>query len=683
MTPGTVEVSAEFKAQATKAVASVLLFVLIYLLLIAAAIGLTVLSMYLGLMIVSAHPSFFTIMLGLGLASFGLLILFFLLKFIFKSHKVDRSNLIEITRVDEPVLFELIDEIVKQVETSFPKKIYLTTDVNASVFYDSNFWSMFFPIRKNLQIGIGLVNSVSKSELKAILSHEFGHFSQKSMKIGSYVYNVNQVIFNLLQDNNSYDRVIQTWANLSGYLAIFVVLAVKIILGIQWILGKIYVVVNKSYMSLSREMEFHADEIAASITGYEPLVTSLLRLSLADHAFSEVITFYQGKVSLSQKSNNIYKEQAYVMNLVAKDSDLAIEHNLPVITTDFGDKFNKSKLVVKDQWASHPSTKDRVANLEATGFTAESIDNAPAIDFFANGELLQTKLTDTLFQHVDYENHVSIIPYDEFKDEYHEDFVEKSFPKVFNGYYDTKNIEPFDLPSTDLATKNASIEELFADDKIEMVLTLMALQNDIETLKQIRNKQFPTNTFDYDGKKYKRIQSKDLIVKLQSELDNTRNQIKNNDIEIYKTFKRLEESKKNTNKLEQLYTTFFKFAATFDDEYAVYENLTNDLQFISHTTDLDEIRSNFRRLQYRENSLRDALIKILEDEKYNDLLTSDEKEIFELYTSKKWTYFGLQTYYDESLEVLFGALNNYAAVLSRRFFEIKLTLLKYQASLIE
>jgi Zn-dependent protease with chaperone function len=56
---------------------------------------------------------------------------------------------------------------------------------------------MFLPIKKNLQIGIGLMNSLTQDELKAVLAHEFGHFSQKSMKIGSYVYYANQVIHNL------------------------------------------------------------------------------------------------------------------------------------------------------------------------------------------------------------------------------------------------------------------------------------------------------------------------------------------------------------------------------------------------------------------------------------------------------------------------------------------------------
>ena len=71
------------------------------------------------------------------------------------------------------------------------------------------------------------------------------------MKVGSYVYNVNQVIFNMLYDNESFDKMIQKWANISGYFSIFVAIAVKIIQGIQWILKKMYDYININYFKFT------------------------------------------------------------------------------------------------------------------------------------------------------------------------------------------------------------------------------------------------------------------------------------------------------------------------------------------------------------------------------------------------------------------------------------------------
>ena len=93
---------------------------------------------------------------------------------------------IRITKEKEPALFQLIEETYQQVGAPAPKHVFLTTDVNAFVSYDSSFWSMFLLVKKNLTIGLGLINSTTVSEFKSILAHEFGHFSQRSMKVGSY-----------------------------------------------------------------------------------------------------------------------------------------------------------------------------------------------------------------------------------------------------------------------------------------------------------------------------------------------------------------------------------------------------------------------------------------------------------------------------------------------------------------
>lgn len=187
----TVRLSKEFKKQTLRTIFSLVIFAAVYILILVAAVGLTIACVYGGIMMVVLAPRLVTIGLGIGLASLGFFILYFLFKFIFTSNKVDRSHLQRITREEQPDLFLLLDDIVSKVGTTFPKNVYLSSEVNASVFYDSSFWSMFLPIRKNLQIGLGLVNSVTHDELKAILSHEFGHFSQRTMKVGSYVYNVN------------------------------------------------------------------------------------------------------------------------------------------------------------------------------------------------------------------------------------------------------------------------------------------------------------------------------------------------------------------------------------------------------------------------------------------------------------------------------------------------------------
>lgn len=131
-----VQLTAEFKSQATRSILSIALFIFVYLIILTLAVMLTGLCIALGALLVITKPMFITIALGIGLSSLGVLILIFLLKFVFKSHRVDRSNLIEVTEQQEPQLFNMIREIVETVGTTFPKKVYLSSEVNAAVFYD-------------------------------------------------------------------------------------------------------------------------------------------------------------------------------------------------------------------------------------------------------------------------------------------------------------------------------------------------------------------------------------------------------------------------------------------------------------------------------------------------------------------------------------------------------------------
>lgn len=678
-----VKISAKFKSQTTKAIGVIVLFIITYVIMLVFAVLLTAISVYGGIALIALRPTFITIALGIGLASLGILVLFFLVKFIFKSHKVDRSHLIEITKKDEPQLFNLIDKIVKEVGTNFPKKVYLSSDVNASVFYDSSFWSMFFPVKKNLQIGLGLVNTVSKSELIAILSHEFGHFSQKTMKVGSYVYNVNQVIFNLVSDDDSYNNFIEKFGNSSGYFTIFVVIAVKIIEAIKLVLKQMYSLVNKSYMGLSREMEFHADEIAATVTGYEPLQNSLLRMSIADNAFSSVLAYYENKISENKTAENVFRDQLFVTNFLARENKIKINDQFPEVTLNDLNKFNKSKLVVKDQWASHPSTEDRIARLQATGLQSDEIDNSPANSIFTDIEKTQQQLTNHLFKTVVYESSPSAIPFETFQKNYEMNFVQNTFPELYKGYYDNKNPMYFDV---NLIAKNSNVielQDLFSEEKIDLVYSSLALHSDIESIKQIAGKDVDVRTFDYDGIKYKKNDCKKLAEKLELQLIDLNEQIKLNDIAIFQFFESIEKKIKPEPTLLNKYAAFFEFDKKFDAKYDVYTKLSEALQFVNYTTPMDQIRANFRAILAVELALKEEIKLLIDHESYQELITTEMKENFEKYLSENLQYFGNEIYFDKNLEILFGAVENYAFLLSRSYFLMKKDLLQYQIELLE
>ena len=675
-----IHLSNEFKVQATKAIIAIIIFVLTYIIILVLAIGLTAVCIAGGVALIAFKPMFITIALGAGLASMGVFILIFLLKFIFKSNKSDRSHLIEIKKEDEPQLFNLIHEIVKEVKTSYPKKVYLSADVNASVFYDSGFWSMFLPVKKNLIIGLGLVNSITREELKAILSHEFGHFSQKTMKVGSYVYNVNQVIFNMLYDNDSYNELTQRWANASGYFSIFITIANAFNEVIQDVLKEMYGFVNKSYMGLSREMEFHADEIAASITGFEPLKNSLLRMTLADNSFSNVLQFYDGKIAQSIKSENIYRDQTAIFKFLAEQNNFHIQNNLPTISLEEQSKFDKSKLVIKNQWASHPSTEERIKRLEKTGFSTQNNNDTLANNVFKNIIETQKKLTAKLFEGVKYEGETTFITFENFQNEFREETLLNSFSKIYNGYYNNKSPSQFNPDDKNLISKNISFDELFSDEKVDWIYTAIAIQNDIETLKNISNNSIIIKTFDYDGKRYQKTDADNLIAQLNTELENLYEQITGNDMLIYEFFNKID-IQNNSNELAELYQEFFAFDKTFDTNYDIYIELSNELRFVNANTPFEQINTNLKRIKPIEATLKSALKEIMENPNCQSEISEEIRANSVIYLSKELVYFKDNAYNNDNLNIFYQALHNYAFLMSRVYFLTKKKLLNYQEGL--
>jgi Zn-dependent protease with chaperone function len=672
-----VQLSSEFRTPTLKAVTAIGLLIFTYFVLLLLAIGLTALCILGAILLISFKVAIITIALGLGLASLGVLILVFLVKFLFKSHKTDRSHLVEITESDEPLLFAMIEDIVAKAGTSFPKKVYLSYDINAAVFYDSNFWSMFFPVKKNLQIGIGLVNSVTQAELKSILAHEFGHFSQRSMKVGSYVYQVNQAINNILYENDSFDQLAAKWANITGYFYIFVVVAVKIIKGIQWILRKMYELVNREYLGLSREMEFHADEVAAHITGFQPLKTSLLRLSFADYALNSVFDFYNGKVSENLGSQNLFTDYQMAMKILAKENGLDLENSLPKVTEVELSRYNKSKLVIKDQWASHPSTEDRVARLEKSGVTVEGLSLEPADALFLRIGEYQKTFTEQLFSTVNYQGEPTQLLADQFSEAFQNDLVRNSFPKIFNGYYDIKNPVFFALEETSFGFEE--ISEMFSDLKVDWIYTAQALENDIEILNQIHSRMLKVKSFDYDGIKYKRKESIELAKKLRQELDALNVKIRENDRAILGYFYGINSMKES--KLADSLRAYFSYDGFYTEQINIYNEISQRLVFVSESTPFDSIRLNFLNLKPLEFKLKTGIRAILEDPAFANELDNDMKANFELYINHDRVYFGNEKYFDEKLAYLFQAKEDFGRLLSRGYFLRKKELLEYWADL--
>ncbi len=112
------------------------------------------------------------------------LAVFMLKALFFIQHRFDVED-IEITRAEQPRLFEFIDRLADEARAPRAHKVYLSARVNAAVFYDLSLLNLFIPSKKNLEIGLGLVNALTLGELRAVLAHELSHVRNRDTLISA------------------------------------------------------------------------------------------------------------------------------------------------------------------------------------------------------------------------------------------------------------------------------------------------------------------------------------------------------------------------------------------------------------------------------------------------------------------------------------------------------------------
>lgn len=679
-----IQPSEAFRKDVIRTIGAIMFFIFVYLLLVAGAIGLAVLAVIGGVLLITTFPRFITLMLGVGLIGMSLLVIYFLIKFMFSRNKVDRSDLIKVNEDEQPELFAFIRRLTSETQTPFPKAIYLSNDVNACVFYDSGFWSMFLPVRKNLQIGLGLVNSVNISEFKAILAHEFGHFSQRSMKLGSYTYNVNKVIYNMLYDNNSYEKTLESFANASGYFSLFAQVTVAIIEAIQSLLKKMYEVVNKSYLSLSRQMEFHADSVAAYVSGSAPLITSLRRLEAADLCYNNLFGRYNAWVKENNKALNLYTQHTEVMRLFAQDHEIPFEHSLPQVSATSFNKFYKSRIEIKNQWASHPEIEEREAHLKKLNVPCE-VMHEPAWIIFRNAEAIQQEVTAKIFSDVKFEKEPMPLDTKGFVEKILKERNENNFNKRYKGFYDLRNVTVFDPESErQIETKDEAtdFDSLFTDNNTGLPAVIRGLQGDINLLEQLEKNPGSIKTFDFDGLKYSVLDAKRMKEKLLKEEKDLKEQLGELDKKVFRYFYKKAQQKNCEQQLIAGYRKMFDADDVREKDYKIYASIADSVsQFYVQNT-YEVIEGYVRSVKVKEKDLITRLKKIMADEDYADYISSDQWEKLNAYLQKDWIYFHDQEYKEKALEHLNNALGTFFEIANQRAFKTEKTLLEWKLSLL-
>lgn len=679
MTNNLPKISSAYQSKLVSAIVSISVFFLIYLILILASLIMIFLLGYGAIKLLSISLNYFTVFGAAGLLSVGIFVFIFLVKFIFRKNHYSTRHLLEVNRSHQPQLFAIIDEIVAETGVKAPQKVFLSPDVNASVSYNSIFWSMFLPVKKNLTIGVGLINTTSVGELRTILAHEFGHFSQKSMKVGGYVSQAEKIIFETVYNNKDYENFIMEFSGGNAIFKIFGLISVSFINAFQSVLKGMSSFLFKNHASLQREMEYHADAISTYITNPDEQTSSLLRLELSDVAFISSFNFY---IENKQKylPKDLYKNQISLMKILSERNNHPYINGLPKIDAEDLTRYNKSKIEIEDQWTSHPDILKRIERIKTNKTRNTAADHRYAKEIISGFDKICEIMTSKYLTLRTVKNVGEVIEDEAFVRLYLDHNIYQTFSLDFNGYYERHNpvIENIESVIFDIPAHQG--EDLFSDRKVSLVYEKSGIEGDIQILHYLVSHPKEIKTFRFDGTLYKAKDAAGLIPQLESELTRVKKELLENDKAIFQHYYHIS----NEDLKKDLLNKYKKFALIdkeFDDFQKGLNDFTPYLQFMAVTLPLEEIRKHRAKLLKAEEPFKLITKQLIENSAYQDALKAEDKNLLQEFVNSEYIYFNKDKYLEHEVNAISSVIEKYQTLLNDHYLNSKLELLNFQADL--
>lgn len=322
----------------------------------------------------------------------------FMIKAIFSVKNAKPTDLHEVTAKEEPRLFAFLFELADAAGAPRPHKVFLSARVNAAVFYDLSLFNLIFPSKKNLEIGLALVNTLTLGEFRAVLAHEFGHFAQRSMAVGRWVYVAQQIATHLVTRRDALDDFLVGLGNIDLRIRAVVAVVQLIIWSIRSLVESLFNVVILMQRALSREMEMQADLVAVSLTGSDALIHALHRLQGADDAWDRALHFVFGEQGGGRATRDVFAVQSHMlqrMSAILNDDAYA---NVPPLPAEGQDRHRIFKVELAQppkMWLTHPLNHEREANAKRI-YVPAAIDPASAWTVFEQPVLVREQMTAAL-----------------------------------------------------------------------------------------------------------------------------------------------------------------------------------------------------------------------------------------------------------------------------------------------
>lgn len=277
---------------------------------------------------------------------------------------------------EEKRLWRLTQDIAKKIEIKPINKIIITPEPGIGVYLEGNLFSkIIVGGTRVLVIGLPSLHKLSIDEFKAILAHEYGHFSNKDTQWALFTYAMGNSITNTLRympgpsyNENNGGGVVSGISSLNpAYWLLFLYV-------------NLYLKITKAF---SRMGEVKADIRAMQMYGGKVFRNGLHKVSSNDTIFSEIIQpkYIAELMNKGKTTSNISK----YFELIISDTDKK--------TIDL---INKEMLETNQShgiYDSHPALKTRIDYSEKFGNTEEN-EKEFVGKLFDNWDKINEKVTE-------------------------------------------------------------------------------------------------------------------------------------------------------------------------------------------------------------------------------------------------------------------------------------------------
>jgi Zn-dependent protease with chaperone function len=270
------------------------------------------------------------------------------------------------TRTDCPRLYQAVEEVARRVDTEPVDEIYLSPGAEFSVYQEGRGPFGVFGGRKHvLTLGLCVMNFLSVSEFKAILAHEYAHFSHADTFWNRFLFQVTLSLRTALREMARTGGWV-TWVN--PFYWFF------------WLYSKSYSLLSAGF---SRSREFLADRMACALYGAEVFARGLMKVCTDGTHFE--MTVYTNIARL------LKHKKAYVNMYLAfrqfRDQGMTEEERRGLHRKLLDDK--------PSLFASHPTIQERLTAARQLP-RAQRTEDASSLQLFEKPEAVEQELTDFL-----------------------------------------------------------------------------------------------------------------------------------------------------------------------------------------------------------------------------------------------------------------------------------------------